>query len=183
MAIFFINRVNAISDGQGVLHLLCTEAFWYGRHGKNLLVWYMRKTKNVIVFQVLYVLRNKSNQVTFLHLYHHISTLLLAWAVATYAPGKEQTLWVKRNHWHLFNTGGHGTLVQLLNTIVHVIMYSYYMIAGLGPRFQRFLWWKKYLTRIQLVKYLSKKYDNDLYYFFPLAVPVCAAVFSQCERA
>ena len=29
-------------------------------------------------------------------------------------------------------------------------MYSYYALAALGPRLQPFLWWKKYLTQLQL---------------------------------
>lgn len=33
-------------------------------------------------------------------------------------------------------------------------MYSYYGLAALGPQYQKYLWWKRYLTRIQLV---SKK--------------------------
>jgi hypothetical protein len=33
------------------------------------------------------VLRHKNNQITFLHVYHHVSTLILGWTVANYAPG------------------------------------------------------------------------------------------------
>lgn len=31
-------------------------------------------------------------------------------------------------------------------------MYSYYLFSALGPRFQKFLWWKKYLTALQMVR-------------------------------
>lgn len=48
-------------------------------------------------------------------------------------------------------TGGHSTFFGLLNTFVHIVMYSYYLFAALGPQFQRFLWWKKYLTALQMV--------------------------------
>ena len=30
-------------------------------------------------------------------------------------------------------------------------MYSYYLFAAFGPRFQKYLWWKKYLTVMQMV--------------------------------
>jgi hypothetical protein len=30
-------------------------------------------------------------------------------------------------------------------------MYSYYLLAAFGPRFQKYLWWKKYLTVLQMV--------------------------------
>ena len=39
----------------------------------------------------------------------------------------------------------------LLNTGVHVLMYTYYGLAALGPQWQHYLWWKKYLTALQLV--------------------------------
>lgn len=30
-------------------------------------------------------------------------------------------------------------------------MYGYYGLAALGPQMQKYLWWKKYLTIIQMV--------------------------------
>lgn len=48
--------------------------------------------------------------------------------------------------------GGMGSFHALVNACVHVIMYSYYGLAAAGPRFQKYLWWKKYMTAIQLVR-------------------------------
>jgi len=42
----------------------------------------------------------------------------------------------------------------MLNTFVHIIMYSYYLFAAFGPRFQKYLWWKKYLTVLQMVQFV-----------------------------
>lgn len=56
----------------------------------------------------------------------------------------------------LFNllfVGGHSTFFGLLNTFVHIIMYAYYMLAAMGPQMQKYLWWKKYLTALQMVIY------------------------------
>lgn len=53
-----------------------------------------------------------------------------------------------------FTPGGHSTFFGLLNTFVHIIMYTYYLLAALGPQFQRFLWWKKYLTVLQMVQFV-----------------------------
>lgn len=50
-----------------------------------------------------------------------------------------------------FAAGGEGAVLALLNSIVHVVMYTYYLLSGLGPRFQKYLWWKKYVTKMQLV--------------------------------
>jgi elongation of very long chain fatty acids protein 7 len=48
-------------------------------------------------------------------------------------------------------TGGHGTFSNLVNNIVHIIMYTYYMLSAMGPQYQKYLWWKKHLTLLQLV--------------------------------
>merc|ERR1711946_99299 len=42
----------------------------------------------------------------------------------------------------------------MLNTFVHVIMYSYYLVAAMGPQYQKYLWWKKYLTTMQMVQFV-----------------------------
>jgi hypothetical protein len=49
-----------------------------------------------------------------------------------------------------FTPGGHSTFFGLLNTGVHVVMYFYYMLAAM-PAFRNYLWWKKYLTGVQMV--------------------------------
>lgn len=47
--------------------------------------------------------------------------------------------------------GHQGAICGILNTIIHSIMYSYYFLSALGPKMQKYLWWKKYLTRLQIV--------------------------------
>ena len=44
-----------------------------------------------------------------------------------------------------------GNFHAMINAGVHVIMYFYYGLSAAGPRFQKYLWWKKYLTAVQLV--------------------------------
>ena len=43
----------------------------------------------------------------------------------------------------------------MINSFIHVIMYTYYGIAALGPQYQKYLWWKRYLTIIQLVTHTT----------------------------
>ena len=38
-----------------------------------------------------------------------------------------------------------------LNTVVHVIMYLYYALTAAFPKWN--IWWKKYLTGLQLVSF------------------------------
>lgn len=33
-------------------------------------------------------------------------------------------------------------------------MYFYYMVAAMGPQYQKYLWWKKYMTSIQLIQFV-----------------------------
>lgn len=40
----------------------------------------------------------------------------------------------------------------LLNSAVHVLMYTYYMLSAMGPQMKKYLWWKRYMTIIQLVR-------------------------------
>lgn len=41
-------------------------------------------------------------------------------------------------------------LPAMSNSFIHVLMYSYYGLSALGPSVTKYLWWKKYLTIIQL---------------------------------
>ncbi|KAJ8406233.1 hypothetical protein AAFF_G00304640 [Aldrovandia affinis] len=82
---------------------------------------------------VFFIVRKKNSQLTFLHVYHH-GSMLFWWMGIKYVPG------------------GQSFLNGMLNSFVHVVMYLYYGLAALGPRMQRYLWWKRYLTCLQLVQ-------------------------------
>jgi len=84
---------------------------------------------------IFFVLRKKYNQVSYLHLYHHTLMPVCAWIGVRFLPG------------------GHGTLLGVINSFIHVIMYSYYLLASMGPQYQKYLWWKRYLTAMQMVQF------------------------------
>lgn len=57
--------------------------------------------------------------------------------------------------------GGHSTMLGILNSIVHGFMYSYYFATAFRPELKKSLWWKKYITQIQLVIILTiSTYSN-----------------------
>ncbi|XP_048505417.1 elongation of very long chain fatty acids protein-like [Athalia rosae] len=85
---------------------------------------------------VFFVFRKKQRQVSFLHLYHHVSMLMLTWFGVRY--------WM----------GGHGTLFGVVNSFVHMFMYAYYMLTAFGESTRRFLWWKKYITILQIAQFI-----------------------------
>ena len=70
-------------------------------------------------------------------------------------------------------SGGMGTFHAMLNCVVHVTMYSYYGLTALGPNYQKYLWWKKYLTTIQLVSY-------SLIHIFLFYILCFQSFFSKC---
>ena len=50
--------------------------------------------------------------------------------------------------------GGSSFLGAMCNCGVHVLMYSYYFLAACGPNVRKWLWWKKYLTLIQIIQFV-----------------------------
>lgn len=91
-----------------------------------------------LFFQIFFVLRKKDEHVSLLHVVHHGIMPMSVWFGVRFTPG------------------GHSTFFGLLNTFVHIVMYFYYMVAAMGPQYQKFIWWKKYLTAFQMVRsYLS----------------------------
>lgn len=49
--------------------------------------------------------------------------------------------------------GGHGVFMGAINSFVHVVMYSYYFLTSYSPKFTQNLWWKKYITQLQLIQF------------------------------
>uniref|UniRef100_A0A4W3KHL5 Elongation of very long chain fatty acids protein n=1 Tax=Callorhinchus milii TaxID=7868 RepID=A0A4W3KHL5_CALMI len=98
----------------------------------------LRVCKYLTVFiAIFFVLRKKNSQVTFLHVYHHSIMPFTWWFGVKFAPG------------------GLGTFHALVNCVVHVIMYAYYGLSAMGPVYQKYLWWKKYMTTIQLIQFVT----------------------------
>lgn len=82
---------------------------------------------------VIFVIRKKYIQITFLHVYHHAFMVFITWFALKFDPS---------DHWGF---------MAFMNSFVHSIMYIYYGISTMGPDFSQLLWWKKYLTMFQLV--------------------------------
>ncbi|CAH8636332.1 unnamed protein product [Schistosoma rodhaini] len=83
---------------------------------------------------VFFLYRGKVDQVTFLHVFHHASMPPSVWWGLKYAPG------------------GLLYMFPLINSFVHIIMYIYYGLTSIG--LYQYLWWKNYLTIIQMLQFL-----------------------------
>nr|XP_026485761.1 elongation of very long chain fatty acids protein AAEL008004-like [Vanessa tameamea]XP_026485763.1 elongation of very long chain fatty acids protein AAEL008004-like [Vanessa tameamea] len=99
--------------------------------------WWYYFSKFTEFFDTLFfVLRKKNEHVSMLHVIHHGIMPMSVWFGLKFAPG------------------GHSTFFALLNTFVHIVMYFYYMVSAMGPKYQKYIWWKKYLTAFQMVQFV-----------------------------
>ncbi|XP_026729754.1 elongation of very long chain fatty acids protein 7-like isoform X1 [Trichoplusia ni] len=135
MICFKVFKLNLFRDG--IIYAGCR----YPSNTQNSMLldlgwWYFFAKFTELLDTVFFVLRKKDKQVTFLHVYHHVIMALYSWSYLKFAAG------------------GEGAVLALLNSVVHVVMYSYYLLSGLGPRFQKYLWWKKYVTKLQLIQFI-----------------------------
>nr|XP_012221664.1 PREDICTED: elongation of very long chain fatty acids protein 7-like [Linepithema humile] len=97
------------------------------------MVWVYFMIKNLDLLEtVFFILRKKENQVSFLHVYHHIAMVMATWIAAKFIPG------------------GHVTFLGLLNTFVHIIMYTHYLLTSMKVNTNA---WKKYITQLQLIQF------------------------------
>ncbi|KAH8026086.1 hypothetical protein HPB51_015435 [Rhipicephalus microplus] len=85
---------------------------------------------------VFFVLRKKNQQISTLHVVHHVIVSWNMWLDVTYGAQS------------------HEMFISCLNSFVHVFMYTYYFLAALGPAYKRLLWWKKYITLMQISQFV-----------------------------
>ncbi|XP_078508742.1 very long chain fatty acid elongase 4-like [Lissotriton helveticus] len=86
---------------------------------------------------IFFILRKKFDQISFLHVYHHATMIFNWWSGVKYVAG------------------GQSFFIGMLNSFVHIFMYLYYGLAVMGPRMQKYLWWKRYLTIMQLSQFVA----------------------------
>uniref|UniRef100_H3DGL6 Elongation of very long chain fatty acids protein n=2 Tax=Tetraodon nigroviridis TaxID=99883 RepID=H3DGL6_TETNG len=100
----------------------------------DVLWWYYFSKLIEFMDTFFFILRKNNHQVTFLHIYHHISMLNIWWFVMNWIPS------------------GHSFFGPTLNSLVHVVMYSYYGLSAI-PAMRPYLWWKKHITQLQLIQF------------------------------
>merc|ERR1712088_187615 len=106
------------------------------RRALNLAWWYYFSKFIDLFDSVFFVLKMKFAHLSPLHVIHHSTLPFLCW-------------WGPR-----FVGGGQSGFGPFLNSGVHTLMYLYYLLAACGPALKPYLWWKKYLTTIQLVQFV-----------------------------
>lgn len=106
---------------------------------------------------IFFIMRKKFNQVTFLHVFHHGIMPVSWWFGVKFVPG------------------GLGTFHSLLNSFIHLMMYTYYGLAALGPQYQKYLWWKKYMTKMQLTQFILSLVHAMQLFFIDCDYPILFA--------
>lgn len=81
-------------------------------------------------------------QLSFLHVYHHLVASTLGFLTAADAPG------------------GDGWFAVVGNSVVHVVMYSYYMASALQID-KRWLMWGRYLTQMQILQFVVIMFQHS----------------------
>jgi len=84
-----------------------------------------------------FVARKKFGHISLLHVVHHGIMPLSVWPGVRWVPG------------------GSATFFGLLNVFVHMFMYFYYMIAAMGPKYSKYIWWKQHMTTLQMVQFIG----------------------------
>lgn len=86
-------------------------------------------------FQVFIVLKKNNGQLSFLHCYHHGGILSGAYIVVKWLPG------------------GDASILGIVNTLVHSIMYFYYLMTAFKPELKKSITWKKRVTQLQPIQF------------------------------
>lgn len=97
------------------------------------------------------ILRKSAHQISFLHIYHHSSITFVSLYLLTYT------------------ITGDIILPVMLNSSIHVIMYGYYLITGLGIKLPVIV--KKSITVIQLIQFVLIAVQSILGYKYGCGLP------------
>jgi len=107
--------------------------FGVGGFGMSQFIWLHYNNKYVELLDTFFmVCRRKFEQLSFLHIYHH-TLLIWSWFVVM-----------------KIEPGGDAYFGSIMNTGVHVIMYSYYFLASCGVQ----CFWKRYITQVQMLQFV-----------------------------
>lgn len=98
----------------------------------SIIYYYFYAKLSELIDTVFFVLRKRDRQISFLHVYHHTYALVISWYILKYEP--------------VYST----IFLCTFNSFIHIIMYAYYGLAAF-PNLTKYLWWKKYITKMQLV--------------------------------
>ncbi|KAK4743266.1 hypothetical protein SAY87_001267 [Trapa incisa] len=122
-------------------------------------VFYLSKILE-LVDTILIVLSGSIQRLTFLHVYHHSTVLVMCF------------VWLHTSQ-SLF------PVALITNASVHVLMYGYYFLSGIGLRPR----WKKAVTNCQIVQFVFSFLVSGLMLRYHFFFGGCSGIWGWCFNA
>lgn len=97
---------------------------------------------------IWFVLRKKQSHISFLHVFHHSYVPTVAYIGTRWMPVVPNAM-----------------SFPFINSAIHVVMYAYYLLATF-PQIRQYLWWKRYLTALQMLQFVTVLIYNVFGYFY-----------------
>lgn len=91
-----------------------------------------------LIETVFFSLRKKQNQVSILHVYHHVSTIIFVWSFFKFSCEMTEIY------------------IAVINSLIHIIMYSYYLLSTYKVLEKYLKVFKPILTSMQLVSIINQ---------------------------
>jgi len=131
-----------MQNGQSLELLFCDSEgkLSEGRQVAWFYIFYLSKFYELLDTLIIVL---KKNKIIFLHIYHHIITIVLVFVMMNQAVAVQ---------W----------LAITANCMVHIPMYFYYAMSTLGYD----IWWKKYITLFQITQFIVDVTSNLLGFTF-----------------
>lgn len=126
----------AVAEFKNKKYLLICNAFDYRRRGMAAVLWIFFMSKIVDFFDTFFIIiRQKWKQLSFLHIYHHITVFLFYWINMNVAYD------------------GDIYFTIILNSFVHLLMYLYYLLRTIDVPVPTAI--KKFVTKVQMIQFVA----------------------------
>jgi len=143
-----------IANNFSFYHLLCVPEATVGEGITPFCATIFLYSKFFELVDTLFLILRK-REVIFLHWYHHTTVLAYTWycTIVMYPA---------------------GNLYGIVNSFVHIIMYSYYFLTSFGFK----PWWGKYVTRLQLAQMVVGMISTSGWAYFHYISPKECSLWS-----
>lgn len=122
-------------------------------------VFYLSKIVE-FVDTLLIILSNSMKRLSFLHVYHHSMVVIMCYMCLESAQSS-------------------FSMVMFTNCVVHVVMYTYFLMTALGIRPR----WKKFVTDFQLLQFWASFLIMAMLVFYHFTGSGCSGILSWCFNA
>ncbi|XP_050231100.1 uncharacterized protein LOC126680096 [Mercurialis annua] len=142
-------------------HIICFPP--YTKPSGPLFFWaYIFYLSKILEFvdTLLIILSNSIQRLTFLHVYHHATVVIMCY------------LWLSTSQ-SLF------PIALVTNAGVHVLMYLYYFLCAMGIRPR----WKRLVTDCQIVQFVISFLISSLMVYYHFSGVGCSGIWSWCFNA